>query len=83
MVTTALFLTDDRTSEATTARLMTAHRLGIVKRGEVVMTRIAHDDDRPALDGGGCACTPDLEVMTPRGTWAHRGRSWARVVEKN
>jgi hypothetical protein len=83
MTTKALFLTDDRTTGATKVGLMTAYRLGIVKRGEAVMTRIAHDDDCPVLLGGGCACTPDLEVMTPRGGWAHRGCSWAREVEKN
>jgi hypothetical protein len=82
-MTRALLLTDDRTTEATVARLLTAFRLGVVKRGEVVITNIAHDDDCPALANGACTCTPDLELLTPRGTWAHRGRSWARVVEKN
>jgi hypothetical protein len=82
-MTRALFLTDDRTTDATKARHLIAYRLGIVKRGEAVMMRIAHDDDCPALADSGCTCTPDLEMMTPRGTWANRGRSWARLVEKN
>jgi hypothetical protein len=83
MATSALFLTDNRTTATTKGRLMTAYRLGIVKRGEAVMTRIAHDDDCPALTRGGCTRTPDLEMMTPRGTWANRGRSGTRGVEKN
>lgn len=75
----ALFLTDNRTSEAARARLLEAVRLGVIPRGKVSDAAIAHDDWCPALRGRGCTCIPDLTIVAADGAvWRDVGRGWER-----
>ena len=80
MKPTMLAITDERTSDATMARLQAAYRLDLVPPGQLAEA-IVHDEDCPAIvgpaPGMACTCTPDLIIETPDGRrWVDRGRGW-------